>query len=89
VFAFPDMMDLLSHELAGLRACRLASTFGSLSSLERLFLWHDPLTSWLISRGAVLRTTHTVAPCIEQNILSVLILSNPHASKDMNLLSKQ
>jgi hypothetical protein len=41
VFTFPDVMHLLTNELAGLRAAGLSFLFGSSGSLESLFLGHD------------------------------------------------
>jgi hypothetical protein len=41
MFAFPDMMYLLAHELPGLRAGRLSPAFGFLGLQNGFFLGHD------------------------------------------------
>jgi hypothetical protein len=41
VLAFADVVELLTHEFAGLRRWRLAFTLVTSGSFERRFFWHD------------------------------------------------
>jgi hypothetical protein len=41
VFTVPDVMHLVTNELAGLRAAGLSFLFGLSGSLDSFFFWHE------------------------------------------------